>query len=185
MHDAARAAGPDWRDRDVPPLPDWAPFALTFRRPSVEPVSPPRDAGVPRSPPGEAGPPAKRTRVSSPDPGARRGAGRKEGKPGDMKTKGNEDGEDGEDDETGDGAEDEGQATQAADEADEAALIGPPVGTLKDVQPYEVDIDFADIPRMAVLRPSPLVCVNQDIVSSPAPATLAPRSPCSSRVEEE
>lgn len=35
---------------------------------------------------------------------------------------------------------------------------------LRDMSPLSPDTKFEDIPRYAVLRPCPLVCVNQDIV---------------------
>lgn len=77
------------------------------------------------------------------------------------------------DEDGGEGREEEddevegSKRAQSQDERDEAALIGPRVGDLQDVEPYPVDIEFGSIPRMAVLRPSPLTCVNQDIVSPP------------------
>lgn len=35
---------------------------------------------------------------------------------------------------------------------------------LPDIEMYDEDMKLEDIPRLCVLRPSPLVCVNQDIV---------------------
>jgi DNA polymerase mu len=37
-------------------------------------------------------------------------------------------------------------------------------GGLPDMKPYDVDVELEDIPRYCVERPSPLVCVNQDLV---------------------
>lgn len=163
VYAAAQEAGRDWADGDVPPLPDWGPFLLRFKRPSVEVVSPP---SAPRaSPPPQEGPPAKRPRRGSPaagsEPRSREGGSRA------GMSRPDEDEEDRDED------EDEEKA-QTADERDEAALVGPRVGDADDVAPYPADIDLGSIPRMAVLRPSPLVCVNQDIVS---PHLLAPWLP--------
>lgn len=36
---------------------------------------------------------------------------------------------------------------------------------LPDMELYPEDIKLPDIPKRCVLRPNPLVCVNQDIVS--------------------
>lgn len=35
---------------------------------------------------------------------------------------------------------------------------------LPDMKPFEEDIELEDIPRYCVERPSPLICVNQDLV---------------------
>jgi DNA polymerase mu len=43
---------------------------------------------------------------------------------------------------------------------------------LPDIEMYDEDIKLKDIPRLCVERPSPLVCVNQDIVSSFGPRIL-------------
>lgn len=36
---------------------------------------------------------------------------------------------------------------------------------LPDLEPYPVDISLEDIPKLCIFRPSPLICINQDIVS--------------------
>ena len=38
-------------------------------------------------------------------------------------------------------------------------------GHLPDMEPFEEDVQLEDIPRYCVERASPLVCVNQDLVS--------------------
>lgn len=164
VYDVARAS----KEGDVPSLPDRTPYLLRFKRPSVEIVSPPTSPAPRHTPPPADRPPAKRTKLSSPATGA--GSPSRTGRDKKTEVGREEKGEDQRDE-----SEDEGKAgnggnegrAQTQDEKDEAALIGPRVGDLSDVEPYPVDIEFGSIPRMAVLRPSPLTCVNQDIVSPP------------------
>ena len=49
-------------------------------------------------------------------------------------------------------------------------------GHLPDMEPFEEDVQLEDIPRYCVERASPLVCVNQDLVSSSAISTCSLRS---------
>ena len=46
---------------------------------------------------------------------------------------------------------------------------GPRAGDLTDIQLYPEDVQLDDIPKRCVERPSPLVCVNQDIVDAIKP----------------
>ena len=41
---------------------------------------------------------------------------------------------------------------------------GPHIGDLRDMSPLPEGISFEDVPKMCVLRASPLKCINQDIV---------------------
>lgn len=169
VYDAARSVASGWKD-NVPALPDKTPYLLRFKRPSVEVVSPPASPAPRHSPPANR-PPAKRARLSSRataagSPSRKSGQARVEARGG---GKGDEEDEDVEDEEA-----EGGKRAQTDDARDEAALIGPRVGDLCDVEPYPVDIEFGSIPRMAVLRPSPLTCVNQDIVSPPNPPSIRP-----------
>lgn len=174
VYDVALAArDTDWRETgDVPPLPDKAPFLLRFKRPSVEGVSPPASPASPALPtspapvrhdrpgPEEAddGPRSKRPKLADPEQRTAREGDRDE-------DENAEKGDEKEDDEDEEGGVEASARAQLDDEKEEAAFVGPRVGPLPDVKPYPADIDFESIPRMAVLRPSPLVCVNQDIVS--------------------
>jgi len=40
---------------------------------------------------------------------------------------------------------------------------------LPDMEPFPEDVQFEDIPKLCVLRPSPLICVNQDIIEAIRP----------------
>lgn len=101
----------------------------------------------PPSPPDD-GPPSKRTRLSSPPPAPSTPLSPTQD------------------------AENKPRGERTVDELDEARLIGPRVGKLPDVEPYPTDIELDSIPRMAVLRPSPLECVNQDIIDAIKPIYL-------------
>jgi DNA polymerase mu len=46
---------------------------------------------------------------------------------------------------------------------------GPRAGNLPDIQLYPEDVQLDEIPKRCVERPSPLVCVNQDIVDAIKP----------------
>lgn len=160
VYDVAQSAI-DWKEKGVPSLPDKSPFLLRFKRLSVEVVSPPASpapASVHHPRPSSAdeghGPKSKKPRLAENQ--------KDEGRKDDVDS--GEEGQEGED------------WAQSDDEREEAALVGPRVGDLEDVHPYPVDVDFGSIPRMAVLRPSPLVCVNQDIVSHPSSPSLLLRN---------
>lgn len=47
---------------------------------------------------------------------------------------------------------------------------------LPDMELFDEHVKFADIPRLCVERASPLVCVNQDIVSGTGVTSVAPTS---------
>jgi len=40
--------------------------------------------------------------------------------------------------------------------------------SLPDLEMWDEDIELEDVPRLCIERPSPLVCVNQDLVSLPS-----------------
>lgn len=165
----------------MPSLPDMTPYLLRFRRPSVEVVEPPDASSKNVSPL-----PAKRTHGRSDSGGSKGGQNEADEperkrrrpakedhaepqpKPKQVKSKRDVETSDSRDQKESDRGEEEDPDVErvlSQDEKDEAALIGPRVGPLEDVRPYPADINFGSIPRMAVLRPSPLRCVNQDIVS--------------------
>lgn len=135
-------------DGAVPALPNRDRYLLRFRSPSVEIIEP-AASPLGHPPPADGdGRPSKRARLSSscaPSSTGVNDAERAESRP-------------------------RGERTE--DEKDETRLIGPRVGGLPDVEPYPADIDLSTIPRMAVLRPSPLECVNQDIIDAIKPIYL-------------
>ena len=47
---------------------------------------------------------------------------------------------------------------------------------LPDLEPFEEDVELEGIPRFCVERASPLVCINQDLVSSAGSPSLTPKA---------
>jgi hypothetical protein len=58
---------------------------------------------------------------------------------------------------------------RGAEAGTDTAPASPAVNLDEDVAPYPEDIRFRNIPRLAVERPSPLTCPNQDIVRARPP----------------